>query len=296
MSFVFSKEVQDNLKSNQSIVALESTVITHGLPQPANLELAFKLEALIQEQGAIPATLALIDGQIHIGLDEEQLHKLATAPNTKKVSSRDIAAAVVQGSSGGTTVAATLRLAEAAGIQVFATGGIGGVHRGSDWDVSADLLELSQRAVICVCAGAKAILDLPATLEQFETLGVPVLGYQTDQFPAFYSRQSGLPVSMTVNDLDEVAAFAKAHWELGGKGILLTNPIPVKDEIPSTRVEAWINIALTDLDREDIHGPASTPFLLKRLGEISGGETLKSNLALLENNAKLAAQLAPILK
>lgn len=291
-SFIYSAEAASAIKAQNAIVALESTVITHGLPQPENFQLAQRLEGIVREGGATPATIAVIDGGIHIGLDEQKLQKLSGAKNAIKLSSRDIAKAVVQKKYGGTTVAATLRLAELAGIRVFSTGGIGGVHRGSNWDVSADLNELAKRKLVCVCAGAKAILDLPATLEQFETLGVPVLSFGTDEFPAFYSRSSGLLTNNRVDSVAEIFEFAQTHWRLGGQGILLTVPIPEEDEIPSAEVGEWISQAHEEMAEATVSGAASTPFLLKRLGELSQGRTLASNLALLENNAQIATKLA----
>lgn len=291
-TFSYSDEARAALQKGEPIVALESTVITHGLPRPNNLELATRLEEIVREGGATPATIAVFEGEIHVGLDEDKLRKLAASESSLKLSSRDLAKALVQKCDGGTTVAATLRLAEAAGIRIFATGGIGGVHRESCWDVSADLTELGQRQVVCVCAGAKAILDLPATLEQLETLSVPVLGYQTEHFPAFYTRNSGLAASLQVDEIEQVNSFARQHWALGGQGVLLTVPIPKKQEIPGEQVEGWIEQAQQELEAAGIRGGASTPFLLKRLGELSKGKTLNSNLALLENNARVAAALA----
>jgi len=287
-----SLEIQNALTSNRAIVALESTVITHGLPQPENLDMALDLEAIIRKEGAIPATIALFQGKIHVGMNEDQLSALASTSKPMKLSSRDIAKAIVKNSSGGTTVAATLRIAALLGISIFSTGGIGGVHRDSHWDISADLQEMALQKMILVSAGAKAILDLPATIEVFESLSVPVLGFKSAQYPAFYSRESGLKVSAQMDDVNEVVAFAKAHWALGGKGIMLTVPIPKKDELSREKVEKWIKIALDDLKDKGISGPEATPYLLKRLGEISEGKTLISNLALLRNNARIAAQVA----
>ena len=289
---VLSEEIQQALNSNHAIVALESTVITHGLPQPENLELAEELESIIRDNGAVPATIALLQGTVHIGLEKKQLATLASASKTMKLSSRDIASAIVKKSSGGTTVAATLRIAAMLGISVFSTGGIGGVHRGSYWDVSADLREMANQKMILVSAGAKAILDLAATIEVFESLSVPVLGYKSAAYPAFYSRESGMEVSAQINSVDDVHTFAQAHWAFGGKGIMLTVPIPKKDELARNNVEQWIQIAQLELEEKGLSGPQATPYLLKRLGEISKGKTLKSNLALLKNNARIAAKLA----
>ena len=290
--FSYSDEAKTALEKGEPVVALESTVITHGLPQPENLNLATRLEQIVRKAGATPATIAVFEGKVHIGLQGEELRLLAESESPLKLSGRDLAKALIQQRNGGTTVAATLRLAEAAGIHVFATGGIGGVHRGSNWDVSADLTELGQRQVVCVCAGAKAILDLPATLEHLETLSVPVLGYQTEHFPAFYTRSSGLELSLRVDEVEQVNRFVRNHWALGGQGVLLTVPIPEESEIPRQQAERWVKEAERELETAGIRGGASTPFLLKRLGELSRGQTLKSNLALLENNARMAAQLA----
>jgi pseudouridine-5'-phosphate glycosidase len=290
--FKISNEVLAAQRGGKAVVALESTVITHGLPRPANIELAKDLEALVREEGATPATIGALEGRIHVGLDSDEIKKLAADETAVKLSARDIAAAISGGNNGGTTVAATLRVAAQASIDVFATGGIGGVHRGSHWDVSADLSELAKQPVIVVCAGAKSILDLPATLEQLETLSVPVIGYKTDKFPAFYSASSGLALNSTVSNLQEIALLAQAHWQLGGAGILLVQPLPKEESIPNKDVEAWITQALEETKENGIDGQAVSPYLLKRVNELSKGKALKANLALLKNNAKLAAQIA----
>ncbi len=290
--FRLSLEVSQAILNGQPVVALESTVITHGLPRPQNLELAQALEAIVRAEGAIPATIAVIDGQLCVGLDAAQLEALANAPDVRKLSSRDLAAAVAQKASGGTTVAATLRIAASARIRVFATGGIGGVHRGSHWDVSADLPELARQPLVLVCAGAKAILDLPATLEQFETLGVPVVGYGTNAYPAFYSVESGLPTSDRVEDAAGAAALARTHWQLGGGGVLLAAPPPTETAIPRDEVEAWIAQAQAEADAQGVRGQAVSPFLLARVAQLSGGRSLQANLALLKNNARIAAGVA----
>jgi pseudouridine-5'-phosphate glycosidase len=291
-SFKISQEVQEALQTGRSIVALESTVITHGLPQGENLELARDMEATVRGEGAVPATIAVIDGRVCVGLEDNELDALARSEQARKLSARDLAAAVSQNASGGTTVAGTLRVAAMAGIHVFATGGIGGVHRGSFWDVSADLSELAKQPVLLVCAGAKAILDLPATLEQFETLGVPVIGYGTDDYPAFYSIESGLQTSGRVDSAEAAASLAKAHWDLRGGGILIANPIPKESALPREIVDGWIEQALSEAADQHIHGQAVSPFLLKRVTELSEGKSLQANLALLQNNAKVAAQIA----
>jgi pseudouridine-5'-phosphate glycosidase len=227
-----------------------------------------------------------------VGLEPAQLEALANNPNVRKLSSRDLAAAVAQKASGGTTVAATLRIAASARIRVFATGGIGGVHRGSQWDISADLPELARQPLVLVCAGAKAILDLPATLEQFETLGVPVVGYGSDNYPAFYSVESGLSTSNRVDDAAEAALLARTHWQLGGGGVLLAAPPPTETAIEREEVEAWIVQAQAEAEAQDIRGQRVSPFLLARVAELSSGRSLQANLALLKNNARIAAEIA----
>lgn len=291
-SFRFSREVGDALRANKPVVALESTVITHGLPQGENIELARAMEQIVREAGATPATIAVVDGRICVGMDDADLERLAADGGARKLSARDLAPAVAAGASGGTTVAGTLRVAAMAGIRVFATGGIGGVHRGSQWDISADLPELAKQPVLLVCAGAKAILDLPATLEQFETLGVPVVGYQTDEYPAFYSIESGLQTSARVENAAEAAALARAHWELGGGGVMLTAPAPADLALPRGEVDVWIEQALAEMEAQGIRGQAVSPYLLKRVSELSGKKSLEANLGLLKNNARVAAGVA----
>lgn len=290
--FKVSKEVSVAFDASKPVVALESTVITHGLPRPENVQLAQAMEDIVRAEGATPATIAVLGGRICIGLDAAQLEELAADPAARKLSSRDLAAAASAAASGGTTVAGTLRVAALAGIRVFATGGIGGVHRGSLWDISADLPELAKQPVLLVCAGAKAILDLAATLEQFETLGVPVVGYGTNEYPAFYSIESGHATSARVENAAEAAALARAHWELGGAGILVAAPPPKETALPREQVEGWIEQALAEAEQQGIHGQAVSPFLLKRVSELSGGLSLKANLALLKNNARIAAGIA----
>ncbi|HNN14481.1 MAG TPA: pseudouridine-5'-phosphate glycosidase, partial [Anaerolineales bacterium] len=264
-----------------------------GLPQPQNLELARDLEKQVREHGAIPATVALLDGKIRIGLSDEELVRLSESDATLKVSHRDFATAIVKKANGGTTVAGTMYAANLSGIKVFATGGIGGVHKESSFDISTDLRALAEIPTLVVCAGAKAILDLPATLEYLETMGVPVVGYQTDEFPAFYSRESELGVSARLDSPKEVADFAKAHWNLGMRtGILVTNPIPEANSIPASKMEPMIAKASAEAIEKGIHGQALTPFLLGRISELSKGKSLKANLALLLNNARLAAEIA----
>lgn len=288
-----SNEVVQALEIGAPLVALESTVITHGLPFPENLELAQDMEAEIRQQGAIPATIAILDGLVHVGLSREQLDRLTRETNLRKVSPRDLAGLILKRESGGTTVAGSIYLAEKAGIRVFATGGIGGVHRQSDMDISADLPQLANTPLIVVCAGAKAILDLAGTLEYLETSGIPVVGYQTDEFPAFYSRTSGLPVSVRVESPEAVVRLAKAHWEMGmNSALLVTVPPPVEVALSENEIEAAINQALEEAFIEEIRGQAVTPFLLKRVSELTGGASLRANLGLLRNNARVAAQIA----
>lgn len=285
--------VQDALGSGRPVVALESTLISHGLPRPTNLEAARKLEDIVGESGAVPATIAVLAGRIHVGLTGEQLEDLALHLEPQKVSRRDLAATVALGRHGGTTVAATMSIAHAAGIQVFATGGIGGVHRGQRGDVSADLPELARTPVAVVCAGAKSILDLPRTLEWLETAGVPVLGWQTDEFPAFFNPSSGLPVSLRVDSPEAAARVIRTHWDLGlGSGVLLTAPVPEQASIPQDRLEAILKGAERDAEEKGVRGSDLTPFLLSELARRTDGGTVRTNLALLENNARLAAQLA----
>ncbi|MEX1071038.1 MAG: pseudouridine-5'-phosphate glycosidase [Anaerolineales bacterium] len=291
-SFKLSKQVQAARQKGRPIVALESTVITHGLPRGQNLQLAQDLEAIVHAEGATPATIAVLDGRICVGMDAKQLEQLGALEEPLKLSSRDLAVAVAKKGSGGTTVAATCTVAATAGIRVFATGGIGGVHRGAPWDISADLAELAKEPVLLVCAGAKAILDLPATLEQFETLGVPVVGYQANEFPAFYSIESGLATSARVDSAEEMAVLARAHWQLGGGGVLLAAPPPKESALPRAQVEGWIEQAIAECEAQGIKGQAVSPFLLKRVSELSDGKSLSANLALLKNNARIAAQIA----
>jgi pseudouridine-5'-phosphate glycosidase len=251
------------------------------------------MEKTVRDAGATPATVALLDGQIHIGLSDAELVRLSESESTLKVSHRDFATAIVKKANGGTTVAGTMYAANMVGIKVFATGGIGGVHKESAFDISTDLRSLAEIPTIVVCAGAKAILDLPATLEYLETMGVPVVGYGTDEFPAFYSRESGLGVSARLDSPKEIADFAKAHWNLGMKGgILVTNPIPEKNAIAAAKMEPIIAKASAEAIEQGIHGQKLTPFLLGRISELTKGKSLKANLALLLNNARLAAQIA----
>lgn len=285
------------LKSNQAVVALETAVLTHGLPFPQNIQLAQDLEAEVRSQGAVPATIGILDGNVHIGLSPVEIQQLGdpTTP-VRKISRRDFGIALANRESGGTTVAGTLIAAKSAGIKVFATGGIGGVHRNAPFDISADLPELSRSPLVVVCAGAKSILDLPATLEYLETAGVPILGYQTDEFPAFFSRESGLKVNARVESPQEAAQIASQHWSMGiESALLVVVPPPAQFAVPREKIETIIEQAILEAEKQGIHGQALTPFLLSRVNELSGGESLRANLALLKNNARVAAQIAQAL-
>jgi pseudouridylate synthase len=293
LSYFAPSPIQMALRSALPVVALESTVITHGLPRPQNLELARDMQRVVRENGATPATIALLDGLIHVGLTDPELERLANEEHVLKISRRDFATAILKKECGGTTVAGTLFAAQRAGIKVFATGGIGGVHEVDTLDISTDLQALADTPMIVVCAGAKAILDLPATLEYLETMGVPVIGYGTDEFPAFYSRQSGLNVSARLDSPQEVVEFARTHWELGMQSaVLVCNPLSAEEEIPQEKIAGAIQQARREAQLEGLHGQPLTPALLARLSELTGGESLKANLALLKNNAKLAARIA----
>jgi len=285
-------EVKAVLEKGGPVVALESTLITHGFSTPDNINIALSIEAAVREQGAIPATVAILGGEITVGLTQDQIEYLGTTQNVRKCSRRDLPIAIAGREDGSTTVAGTLIVARRAGIQIFATGGIGGVHRGQSLDESADLMELGRTAVTVVCAGAKAILNLPATLEVLETQGVPVIGYQTDEFPAFYSRASGLPVDLRVETPQEIADVIRARQELDlNMGILVTVPIPVEDEWPAAAAQVIIDEALTSAEQQGITGKAVTPYLLQRISDLSGERSKKANIALLLNNARLAAQI-----
>ncbi len=282
-------------------VALESTVISHGLPYPHNLTLAQEMEEIVRQGGAEPRTIAILGGELVAGLSYAQLHHLATAQNVRKVSRRDLPIVVARELDGATTVATTMWVAHRFGIQVFATGGIGGVHRGSKGgtssDISADLQELAQTPVIVVCAGAKAILDLPGTLEYLETFGVTVAGYGTDEFPAFYSRSSGLPVDVRCDSAAEVVALWRAKQKLGlPGGLLVTVPVPVDDEIPAAEIEPSISQAVAEAEMQGLRSAEVTPFLLTRIAQLSGERSLRANLALLKNNARVAAEIAVALR
>ena len=290
-------EIQKALDANLPLVALESALISHGLPYPQNLETAQALEQAVRENGAVPATIAIVEGEIRVGLTEAELERLAIKEGVRKVSRRDLPIAVARREDGATTVAATMCVAALAGIEVIATGGIGGVHRGQPFDVSVDLPELAQTRVAVVCSGAKSILDLPLTLEWLETHGVPILGYGTDEFPAFYSRRSGLPVDARVDTPEEAAAIIRTKWELGLEGgVLVAVPVPEEAELPRELAEETIEQAVAAAHERRITGKALTPFLLSRIAHITEGKSMVANIALLKNNAAVAARIARALK
>jgi pseudouridine-5'-phosphate glycosidase len=290
--FIIKDDVQRALKQNRPVVALESTVMTHGLPHPTNLALGRDMESAVLADGATPATIAVLRGSIRVGLTDDELAEIAQA-KAMKISRRDFAAAIAQKANGGTTVAGTMFAADKVGIKVFATGGIGGVHKEARFDVSPDLQALASTQMIVVCAGAKSILDLPSTLEMLETNGVPVLGYGTDEFPAFFSRNSGFKTSARVDSPQEVADFARAHWEIGmPSAILVCQPIAEKDEIPREEIDPVEEQASHEAQEKRIVGQALTPFLLQRVNELTNGKSMRANLSFLLNNARLAAQIA----
>ncbi len=288
-----SPEVEAALNEKRAVVALESTVIAHGLPRPQNLETARRLEEIVRESGATPATVAILKGRLSVGLSLDQLRHLAEGDDILKVSRRDLPVAVARGLDGATTVATTMWIAHVAGIQVFATGGIGGVHRGALPDVSADLPELARTQMAVVCSGAKIVLDLPATREWLETYGVTIIGYRCDEMPAFYSRQSGLPVDARADSADEAARIITARRCLDLTGAtLLTVPVPEAAEVPAHLLQETLDEALGEAERKRIGGRELTPFLLSRMAERSGGATLRANIELLANNARVAAEVA----
>ncbi len=288
-----SPEVSRALNDRAPVVALESTVITHGLPYPQNLQLARDMETTVRRAGAVPATIAVVEGKIKAGLTNEELTQLAQSRSNMKVSRRDFAAAIVNKASGGTTVAGTMWAASQLGIRIFATGGIGGVHRENPTDISQDLRALATTYMVVVCAGAKAILDLPATLEYLETMGVPVVGYKTSDFPAFYSRTSGLEVTVRLDSVRAVADYVVAHRALGlGTSVVVANPVPEFDAIPKAEIDPAIEQASKEAREKKIHGQELTPFLLQRVSELTVRRSMRANLALLRNNAQLAAEIA----
>jgi pseudouridylate synthase len=291
----YGKEVQDALENGRPVVALESTIISHGMPWPQNMETAEMLEETVRSGNAVPATIAVIDGLIRIGINRKELEFLASGEGIIKASRRDLPVVFATSASAATTVSATMIAAEMAGIRVFATGGIGGVHRGaaSSFDISSDLQELAKSNVAVVCAGIKAILDLPLTLEYLETMGVPVLGYMTDQLPAFYSRESGLALEYRVDTAMEAARVLKAKWDAGLEGgVLIANPIPHSASMPKKEIDLAIDTALAEAKSFGITGKAVTPFLLGKVKSLTGGESLSANIALVRNNAAVAAEIA----
>jgi pseudouridine-5'-phosphate glycosidase len=294
-SLVLTDEVAQALRDGAPVVALESTIISHGMPYPQNVEMATGVERVIRDLGAVPATVAVLAGRPRIGLEPADLELLATSTDVLKVSVRDLPVVVARRGHGATTVAATMRLAALAGIRVFVTGGLGGVHRDGHrtLDVSADLTELSTTDVAVISAGVKSILDIGLTLEALETLRVPVLAYRTDEFPAFFSRASGHRAPARVEAPDEIAGIMAAKWQLDiGGGVVLANPIPEADEIPAEQINSIIEHAVEDMNRSGIHGKEATPFLLRRIVELTGGASLTANIALVNNNARLGAEVA----
>ncbi len=292
---IISDEVKKGLLKNKPVVALESTIITHGMPYPENVETAFAVEKIIRDEGAIPATIAILNGKIKIGLTNDEIRELAQLNNVIKVSRRDIPYVLVKKLNGATTVAGTMFLAYMAGIKVFATGGIGGVHRKGNetFDISADLMELAQTDVLVVSAGAKAILDLGLTIEYLETQGVPVLGYKTAKFPAFYTVDSGFNVNYQVDNVEEIAEIMDAKWRINLKGgIIVANPIPEEFALEKNYVEKIITEAIKEMEEKKIAGKEVTPFLLERIAELTGKKSLEANIALVKNNAKLGAKIA----
>ena len=289
------EDVKKALKEEKPVVALESTIISHGMPYPQNVETASKVEKIIKDKGAIPATIAILNGKIKVGLERDEIEYLGKATDVKKVSRRDLPFVLSKGLDGATTVASTMIIANLAGIKVFVTGGIGGVHRGAEktFDISADLQELARTNVAVVCAGAKSILDLGLTLEYLETFGVPVIGFKTEEFPAFFTRKSGFKVDYRIEDEGELAKIIKTKWGLGlDGGVVVANPIPKEYEMDPKIIDKAIKDALNDAETKDIKGKEVTPFLLDKVKEITGGKSLKSNIELVYNNAAVGANLA----
>ncbi len=298
MKFWVKEEVKKALEKGQGIVALESTIITHGMPQPENWETALEVENVVREEGAVPATIAVMEGKVKIGLEEAEIKELAKFQNPRKISRQDLAFAVSKGLTGGTTVAATMLLAQRAGIEVFATGGIGGVHRGAEdtFDISADLEELARTRVTVFCAGVKSILDIGKTLEYLETRGVPVIAYQTNHFPAFFSDRSGFSAPMSLDNPGEIASFIhnKKELDLGG-GIVIACPVPRGYGVSKKEMEKALELSLEEAEEKGIVGKGVTPFLLQRMNEHTRGNTLRANKVLIKNNASIAAQVSKIL-
>lgn len=292
---VYSQEVQDGMAKGLPIVALESTIISHGMPYPQNVQMAREVEQLVRDNGGVPATIAIVDGKIKIGLSDEELEMFGSSKGIAKVSRRDLADVVASKKLGATTVATTMIAAELAGIKFFVTGGLGGVHRGweTTLDISADMDELAQTSVTVICAGAKSILDLPATMEYLETKGVPVIGYTTQNLPAFFTRDSGLPLALSSDSLEHIAAMIKTKWELGLKGgIVVANPIPEEDALKPEYIDGIIADAVKEAEEQGVVGKDITPFLLGKIVEKTEGKSLEANIKLVKNNAKIGTQLA----
>ena len=293
--FDFKDEVKEALESGKPVVALESTLISHGFPYPENLKVAGEMEDIIRGYGVVPATIAVIGGKIKVGLTRGELEFVATSRDILKASRRDLAVIAAKGLNGATTVAATMVIAERAGIKVFATGGIGGVHRGAEktFDISADLQELARTSVVVVCSGAKAILDLPLTKEYLETMGVPVIGFGSEELPAFYCRESGLKVDYVVNDEKEAAGIIRAMQDLGlGGGMIIANPVPEEYALSMEYMNEVIEEAVRAAEKEGIKGKKLTPYLLNKIKELTGGKSLKANIELVKNNARVAAKIS----
>jgi pseudouridine-5'-phosphate glycosidase len=291
----YTEEVQHALENKLPIVALETTIISHGMPYPQNIEMAKEVEKIIRDNGAVPATIGIMNGKIKIGLNESEIEEFATNQSVEKVSRRDFPYVLATGKIGATTVAGTMIAAQLAGIHVFATGGIGGVHREGEvtWDVSADLTELAQTNAAVVCAGAKSILDLGRTLEYLETQGVPVVGYRCDEFPSFYSRESGYGVDFRLDTPEQVAAVMDTKWKLGlSGGVVVANPVPEADALNHSEIEAAIQQALQEAKEKGISGKKVTPFLLDKVKQLTAGKSLQTNIALVKHNAEVAAKIA----
>lgn len=291
----FSEEVEQAKKEGKAIIALESTIISHGMPYPQNVDMAKKVEQIVRDNGGVPATIAIIDGTIKVGLNDEELELLASADDVAKVSRRDIAEILATKRIGATTVASTMICAQLADIQFFVTGGIGGVHKGAEqtMDISADLDELSKTKVAVVCAGANSILDLDKTLEYLETKGVPVVGYQTDELPAFFTRESGLKLNTRIDDVKTIAKLAEVQWDLGlDSGIVIANPVPEEDQLEPSFINGIIDNAVKKAEEQGIHGKDSTPFLLGEIVKQSEGKSLETNIKLVYHNAKIGTQIA----
>ncbi len=295
LPIIIADEVREAVASNRPVVSLESTIISHGMSYPFNVELAEELESIVRGKGAVPATTAIIDGIIRVGLTEKQIELIGTDRTVRKTSKREIPIIAAEKGHGSTTVAATMFCASLAGIKVFVTGGIGGVHRDAQqtFDISSDLTELSETSVAVVCAGAKSILDIGLTLEKLETLNVPVIGYQTDDFPAFYSRESGFGVDYNADSAEKIAGIMKTKWDLGMKGgLVIACPIPEEDEIPAEEMDEFIKKALKEAEKESIRGKYVTPFMLQEIHTQTRGRSIKANMSLIKNNAEIGTEIA----